>query len=281
MDTTKTPERRLVRPAALLAALSALGLTFSLMVGPALADHTDGPLVDGVTVEGNQTCGSLGDWDNEFKVDEGEPEGTYDQDDPNVEVSGDTDFTVTIDSENDTMSFSANHEVDAVFVKGGSHGTLYDYTSIGGTDHDNGLVTPDGEAISHVSFCFTDEPEESEEPSVESIPPSVESVPPSVESVPPSVESVPPSVESVPPSVASVPPSVEESTEASVEESVPGSVEGSVLGNTGTPEPSTPDTAFGSENGPSPLPTIVFGAILLASLAALAWVNVQAVRTRS
>lgn len=270
MDTSKAPERRLVRPAALLAALSALGLTMTLMVGPALATHTDGPLVDPQTIEGNQTCGDLGEFAFEFKIDEATPEGTYNQDSPNVEVSGDTDFEVTVDSEGDTMSFTANHEVDAVFVKGGSHGNLYDYTSIGGTDHDNGLITPDGEDISHVSFCFTDEPEESEEPSVESIPPSEE------ESVPPSEEeSVPPSVEE------SVPPSVEESTLASVEESVPPSVEGSVLTGVGTPEPSTPDTAFGSDNGPSPLPTIVFGAILLASLAGLAWVNVQAVRTRS
>ena len=238
MNATQSPERRLLRPAALMAALSALGLTFTLMVGPALADHT-GPLVAGVEVDGNQTCGDLGDWDFEFKVDEGTPNGTYDENSPNVEVSGPTDFTVTISSEDDTMSFEANHEVDAVFVKGGSHGNLYDYTPIGGTDHDNGLTTPDGEAISHVSFCFTDEPEESEEPSVE------------------------------------------ESTEASVEESTEASVEGSVLGGTGTPAPSTPDTALDGSNGPSPLPTIVFGAILLASLAGLAWVNVQAVRTRS
>lgn len=73
----------------------------------------------------------------------------------------------------------------------------------------------------------------------------------------------------------------EESEEASVEESTEASVEGSVLGGTGTPAPSTPDTALDGANGPSPLPTIVFGAILLASLAGLAWVNVQAVRTRS
>jgi hypothetical protein len=254
MNATQSPERRLLRPAALMAALSALGLTFTLMVGPALADHT-GPLVAGVEVDGNQTCGDLGDWDFEFKVDEGTPNGTYDENSPNVEVSGPTDFTVTISSEDDTMSFEANHEVDAVFVKGGSHGNLYDYTPIGGTDHDNGLTTPDGEAISHVSFCFTDEPEESEEPSVE--------------------ESTEASVEE------STEASVEESTEASVEESTEASVEGSVLGGTGTPAPSTPDTALDGSNGPSPLPTIVFGAILLASLAGLAWVNVQAVRTRS
>jgi hypothetical protein len=75
--------------------------------------------------------------------------------------------------------------------------------------------------------------------------------------------------------------SVEESAEASVEESEEASPEGSVLGGTGTPAPSTPDTAMGGNGGPSPLPTIFFGAILLASLAGLAWVNVQAVRSRS
>jgi hypothetical protein len=80
---------------------------------------------------------------------------------------------------------------------------------------------------------------------------------------------------------ASVEQSTEASADGSVEGSAEGSVEGSVLGNTGTPEPSTPDTAMGAGNGPSPLPTIAFGAILLASLAGLAWVNVQAVRTRS
>lgn len=83
----------------------------------------------------------------------------------------------------------------------------------------------------------------------------------------------------------SVPPSVEQSVEASSGGSTPASasasVEGSVKGGTGTPAPSTPDTALDGTNGPSPLPTIVFGAILLASLAGLAWVNVQAVRARS
>jgi hypothetical protein len=153
--------------------------------------------------------------------------------------------------------------VSAVFVKGGPHGNLYDYTGIGGTDHDNGLLTPDGEAISHVSFCFGELQEESEEPSVE------ESTEASVE------ESVPASVEE------STEASVEESVEASIEESEAASPEGSVLGGTGTPAPSTPDTAMGAANGPSPLPTIAFGAILLASLAGLAWVNVQAVRSRS
>ena len=71
------------------------------------------------------------------------------------------------------------------------------------------------------------------------------------------------------------------STEASVQGSTTASVEGSVLGGVGTPAPRTPDTAMGAGDGPSPLPTIAFGTILVASLAGLAWVNVQAVRTRS
>ena len=78
--------------------------------------------------------------------------------------------------------------------------------------------------------------------------------------------------------------SVEESaSEAeSVAESVPASEEASgeqsVEAGTGTPEESTPDGAlFG--NGASPLPTIAFSLILLASLGALAYANVKSVRS--
>lgn len=58
------------------------------------------------------------------------------------------------------------------------------------------------------------------------------------------------------------------------------SPEGSVQGGTGTPEPSQPDTAMGLQGGPSPIPTIAFGMILLASLGSLAYVNVKAARAR-
>jgi hypothetical protein len=113
----------------------------------------------------------------------------------------------------------------------------------------NGNSEPDedDQGISHIIVC-TGEAEESEEASVEESASVAES----------------------------------ESEEASVEESesTEASVEGSVLGGTGTPAPSTPDTALTGE-GPSPLPTIVFGSILVASLAGLAWVNIQAVRSRS
>jgi hypothetical protein len=82
---------------------------------------------------------------------------------------------------------------------------------------------------------------------------------------------------------ASVPPSAEGSVKASVSASVPASVpasaEGSVKAGTGTPAASTSNTAlFG--DGSNPLPTIVFSLILLASLGALAFANVQTVRRR-
>jgi hypothetical protein len=261
-------ERRLMRPAALLAALSALGLTFTLMVGPALATHVEPELF-----QDNPTCGDFG-YDFEFKI---EPVSGGTHDDPDSDFS--VDITLHDTADGQTFDFDANMDVLAVFAKGGPGGNLYDYGA--GEDADTGLHAPGNDAgtavatppwsgLSHISFCWN-EAEESEEASVE------ESVPASVE------ESTEASVEE------STEASVEESTEASVEESVEASVEeseaqspeGSVLGGTGTPAPSTPDTAMGAGNGPSPLPTIAFGAILLASLAGLAWVNVQAVRSRS
>jgi hypothetical protein len=265
MNTTQTPERRLLRPAALMAALSALGLTFTLMVGPALATHVDPELF-----QGNPTCGELGNFDHEFKV---QPVTNGLKDDPNSNFA--VTLTIAQSANGPTLAFDANMDVQAVFVKGGPGGNLYDYGA--GEDEDSGLhapgndqgtavSTPPWSGLSHVSFCFGDVEESEEASTEESTEASTEA---SVE------ESTEASVEE------SVEASVEQSVEASAEASVEASVEGSVLGGTGTPAPSTPDTALGSDNGPSPLPTIIFGAILLASLAALAWVNVQTVRTRS
>jgi len=69
-----------------------------------------------------------------------------------------------------------------------------------------------------------------------------------------------------------------ESVPASVPASEEASGEQSVEAGTGTPEESTPDGAlFG--NGASPLPTIAFSLILLASLGGLAYANVKSVRS--
>jgi len=66
----------------------------------------------------------------------------------------------------------------------------------------------------------------------------------------------------------------EEESEAESEEA---SGEQSVEAGTGTPEESTPDgSLFG--NGSSPLPTIAFSLILLASLGGLAYANVKSAR---
>jgi hypothetical protein len=54
-----------------------------------------------------------------------------------------------------------------------------------------------------------------------------------------------------------------------------------VQGGNPTPEESQPDTATsGGQGGHSPLPTIAFAMILLASLGTLAFANVRSVRRR-
>jgi hypothetical protein len=63
-------------------------------------------------------------------------------------------------------------------------------------------------------------------------------------------------------------------------QSVPASAEQSVKAGTGTPEQSQSNTAL-SQTGSSPLPTIAFSLILLASLGTLAYANVKTVRARN
>lgn len=75
-------------------------------------------------------------------------------------------------------------------------------------------------------------------------------------------------------------PSASESASApeSVSASPSPSAEQSVEAGTGTPEESTPDGALWF-SGSSPLPTILFSLILLASLGGLAYANVKAIRS--
>ena len=243
MDTQNTQHRRRRTIAARVAALATLGLSLTILVTPALAAHT-GPLVAPVAVEGQNDCGDLGDWDFEFKIDLGEPNGTFNENSPGVIVSSPTDFEVTVASDGDELSWESNLAVDAVFVKGGPHGNLYDYSSLGfGVLHDNGLLTPDGEAVSHVSFCFDEEPDETPSPTPEETP-------------------------------AETPGETPGETPAETPE-------GSVAGGTGTPAPSQPDTAMGVQGGPSPIPTIAFALILVAALGTLAWANIKTARSRA
>jgi hypothetical protein len=217
-----------------IAAVSALALSMIWLVGPVLATH-----VDPIFNDKNASCGELGDYDHEFKI---EPVESGDYSDP------DSDFEVTITvhetADGQTFDFSANLGVDAVFAKGGDQGNLYVYDPA--ETEDTGLHAPDNESgkyanLSHISFCFDEPPDESEEQSVAE--------------------------------------SVEESVEESVAESEEESGEQSVEAGTGTPEESVSDGAFFGD-GSSPLATIAFSLILLASLGGLAYANVKTVRSR-
>jgi LPXTG-motif cell wall-anchored protein len=118
--------------------------------GPAAAgDEAEPP--SGTPVEGNPTCGELGEFDSEFKIDS-QPEAGTTYDDPN------SDFEVTITDVGDgdpmTVSFESNIPVAAVFVKAGPGGILYTFEppSTTGTD----LASPK-DSISHLSFCWNDD----------------------------------------------------------------------------------------------------------------------------
>jgi hypothetical protein len=218
-----------------IAAVSAIALSMIWLAGPVLATH-----VTPTFVEGNHTCAELGDFGHEFKI---EPVATGSYDDPNSDFS--VDITVNDTAAGPTVDFESNIGVDAVFVKGASDGNLYSYSPPATAD--TGLHAPLNASgkwagLSHLSFCFTDTPEES-----------------------------------VPESEAA---SAPESEAASAPESEAASGEQSVEAGTGTPEESTADSSFfGAASGA--LPTILFSLILLASLGTLAYANVKTVRSRN
>jgi hypothetical protein len=210
-----------------IAATSAIALSMIWLAGPVLATH-----VEPILHEGNASCGDLGDYDHEFKI---EPVESGDFADPN------SDFEVTITvhetADGQTFDFSANLGVDAVFAKGGDAGNLYVYSPA--ETEDDGLHAPVNDSgkfanLSHISFCFNETPEESASPS---------------------------------------------EAQESAEQSVEASGEQSQKAGEGTPEESQADSAL-SALGSSPLATIAFSLILLASLGTLAYANVKAARSR-
>jgi hypothetical protein len=77
-----------------------------------------------------------------------------------------------------------------------------------------------------------------------------------------------------------LPPSEEESPSESASPSESSTPEGSQAGQTGTPAGSVPDTALSIPGFGGPLATLIFGAILVASLGTLAYANVRAARQR-
>lgn len=222
----------------LLAIAAALGLLAALAM-PALGART----LTHVEGNDNKTCGELGDYEFEFKINEN-PSGTYDQDDPAVSVTPDvdTDFEVTITpTAGNTFSFSANLAVEAVFVKGGNEGgNLYEYDPA--VFSDTGLQTPSAQEISHISLCWTTAPGETPTPT-----PS------------PTEEET-----------ASPTPTPTESQEGEEETPTPTPRDDTQGGNP-TPTPgggTVPDTAMG---GLTQTPAMVLSLVMLAALAGIAY----------
>jgi hypothetical protein len=238
-------------PRTILGLLAALGLVAALAM-PALATHVTPELIAG---NDNKTCGELGTYGFEFKINE-TPSGFYDEDDSAVIVTPDvpTDFEVTItyNAETNVFSFTSNIAVEALFVKGGNDGgNLYEYDPP--VTSDSGLQTPTAQEVSHISFCWTDAPQESEAPPSEA---------------PPSEPA-----ESTPASEAPSEP-VEESEAPAESEAAPSeSAREGELGGTPTPAPSgdLPDTAFGGDFGQ--MPATVLSLVLIGALAAMVYVR--------
>ena len=219
----QAPTRNATRLALIMAAIAALVIAMAATISPALAGGIVGPDVEPTFVDGNPTCGSLG-FINESKV-EPVTGGLHD--------FGDFEVTLTLHDTADgpTFDFTSNIAVDAVFVKGGSNGNLYDYSGSPVTT-DDGLHAPVNPAndlyygLSHISFCWTPAQESESQPGESESP------------------------------------------------------EGSVGGGTGTPDPSVPDTSMSLPGVGGPLATLIFGAILVASLGTLAYANVRAAKQR-
>ena len=130
-----------------------LGTVVLMGVLPSSVGAQEPPQVPSSSVvEGNPTCGALGDYDFEFRIDEEDPEGTFTDPDTGIEV------TVTI-VQDDPMAidFTSSIPVSAVLLKAGPGGILYTYDPP--VTEGSGLVSPK-DSISHISFCWNEEDEE-------------------------------------------------------------------------------------------------------------------------
>jgi hypothetical protein len=143
---------------ALVAAALGAGLVWvlpSALPGASAQDETSSTTSTSIVSRGNPTCGELGDFAFEFRIEVGNdlPDETTFTDPAtgfevrifDVEVVGGTAF----------FSFESNIAVSAVFVKAGRGGILYtfDPPSTIGID----LASP-RDSISHISFCWNPPP---------------------------------------------------------------------------------------------------------------------------
>ena len=130
-----------------------LGTVVLMGVLPSSVGAQEPPQVPSSSVvEGNPTCGALGDYDFEFRIDEEDPDGTFTDPVTGIVV------TVTI-VQDDPMAidFTSSIPVSAVLLKAGPGGILYTYDPP--VTEGSGLESPK-DSISHISFCWNEKDEE-------------------------------------------------------------------------------------------------------------------------
>lgn len=132
--------------AGLAAVVAGAAVLMAALPGGAAPAQEPGPTPSSTVVADNPTCGELGDFEAEFKINNPTP-GTYSDDDSELVVN----ITEVTAGNPMTFSFEANIPVAAVFVKAGDGGILYTFEppSTTGTD----LASPK-DSISHISFCW-------------------------------------------------------------------------------------------------------------------------------
>ncbi len=150
--------RKGVKRACKLLVLAALMTTIAGVFAAAAGARVDaggslasGPLVTPTAYSGNMTCKSLLGSDTAYEVKIDPPtSGTYGP------------VTATFYDDGEKVSFTSTVPVLAVFVKGGNEGgNFYDYRTLTppGTTADSNLTVPNAQQqISHVSFCWNENP---------------------------------------------------------------------------------------------------------------------------
>jgi hypothetical protein len=241
MNTASVTRRRtpggVLRSAGWLSAASLLVLA-ALAPAAQAASVTPTPVNDG-----NPTCASFNASWTQFKLEAGQlADGTYSNGTLEITISN---YTGSSSGTPGSFDWAANIGVDAVFVKAGNdkHNLyVYDPESLGDTDL--GPQAGNGNGISHLSFCYDEDADETTPPADEPTPPADEPTPPADEPTPPADEPEAPGDPAPTPS-------------------------GEVQGVTGTPDPTLPPTdtlAAGSSSG-SPAPAIlVIGLLAGAAL---------------
>ena len=136
--------------ALLLLAMAVGALALLTTAGTARAEDT-GPDVAPTPIGYNATCKDLLDDPDAFEIKIDPPRsGTYGP------------ITVNFRNNGTVVDFQSTVKVLSVFVKGGrgGGGNYYDYSSLGGSSGDTNLIpnSQQSQQISHVSFCWNEEP---------------------------------------------------------------------------------------------------------------------------